>query len=604
MRPLVRAIISVLLSISCAVRHHSAPQSLDISGETQAPLMQESSNYLTYIDPALIANLEGIYVVDNSFALTNNNANKDLDSTTKEIIAGSVIGSIVLAGGIFVAVKLRNHGELATRPQVVPPAHDLGPRLAAEKPRLVAEKPSAPSQGDYGKKADVPAVLPEKAVPLSYEPLTSLENFHFKKGEGTAVIKLSTTDDFVKKLEKSPGKSLIIHNTEFRLFKTDRGQAYLYAIDVSPKMDRERVVAAYDRGEIYLPSATLRSDKLFPLKKEAVRRFGMEKIAIQVNATGTLKGDPPIQYTVGEGMLGLGENAYVMRVSFESGTEKFTMVVKVPNDSGKEYDALSKGNMQNEIIALDGMARHPNALQFYGAFPLQHGRYAMAMEDASGDWMDLVNLVRRDKKVVPFADKTRLIIGTADAVAAMHSSSYAHCDIKPNNLFYASITDSSTRMARLGDFGSARKITHRDRLLPMDYYGVYSSPHIQKAAHMGETKLSGDFNNEHQPFGNPFAEDVFALGISILEFRTSKEYSHLAPKSGKTFASPTTGEQEQQLRSFIAGEEVFKAASADVAFSDLKNEEKELLRRMVSDDPTKRPSMQEVADAYRAIYPL
>src|SRR5690606_34030609 len=93
----------------------------------------------------------------------------------------------------------------------------------------------------------------------------------------------------------------------------------------------------------------------------------------------------------------------------------------------------------------------------------------------------------------------------------------------------------------------------------------------------------------HSP-GNPFAQDVFAMGISILE------------KRGVTTAAQccnvTTGNYH-----YIDSAKLLAHLPQDTAFKALPPAERELLTEMIAVNPARRPTTVEAVTRYRELYP-
>ncbi len=583
------AFLMLLPTVSCrrTSQQHHPPEQIPETIPEASDLQTRSTTqvqYHTFVDPLLLAKLDRYYLIhDPSLGLSDSDSTEQV-LTISSIIAGSLL---VAEGGAYGVRKYLAATE--KRPRALVPEAELVTRHSPS-PTLEVPSPSPKVEGAAEHISPPPDVKGLRKVYLE-KP----EELIFAPQEEHAIIQMETNNPFLEQLRQAPTQSIIRGSSEYRLFAATKHYAYVSAFDLRPQFElrREAIKQAVAKKQTYIPAATYRSDPRFAMKTEAIKRLGATQegqAPLDLTQKGRLvsAAEKHIDFEV-EKKLGSGEYGDVFQVKFTpQGEEPFLMAIKQPNKKALQdgLNAREQADLTNEIIHLDGMTRHPNSMQFYGAYPLpkdgvKERGYALAMEIVASDWRSLAayNL--------PPRDKTRLMIGAADGFAAMHASSYVHFDIKPANLFFSRIDPNeptSEVLAKLGDFGFTRYISAPTMLPASNLHGTYRSPAIISTTPPG-TEIPG----------NPFKEDVFALGISLIELRAG-------PNSWTTIYRCCYRKYQDHF--VIQGEDAFRQLEHSLNSAGINKDELALLKRMISNQAELRPTMQEVATELRALHRL
>ncbi len=166
---------------------------------------------------------------------------------------------------------------------------------------------------------------------------------------------------------------------------------------------------------------------------------------------------------LGKGSMGVvykGHDPYVDR----------PVAIKVATnaDATDDGESMAKRMFINEA-RLAGRLDHPNVLKVYEAGE-EAGMPYMVMEYIAGG--DTLRTYCRPETLLPLQQVVRLIRQTADALDYAHSQGVLHRDIKPANIML-----TSTGVAKLGDFGIARRMGI-DQTQIIGWFGspLYMSP--------------------------------------------------------------------------------------------------------------------------------
>ncbi len=407
--------------------------------------------------------------------------------------------------------------------------------------------------------------------------ITQVEDVKFDPGESSALLVTKQSDPFVKNILDSPANSIVRGTTEFRLLKQENGVALLFALNIKPVLRESTIAQSIDKDAVFLPPVTFRNDPLFSKKKAFVTGMGKHNIILDENQTGTVPGSglSTLHYTVTK-KLGSGTYGTVYLVKVSDGTSSFDLAIKQPNDPLKIADTNDQYNLIQEMSFLDAMSRHPNGMQMYGSYPIGGGNHNIVLEVVDGDWN------RAIEKPVTFDQETRMITGAADAYTAMHAAYLVHYDTKPANLFYAG--DRGV----LGDYGFSRFLESDFEIPAVTQHGTYVPIDLLD---LGVPK-----------YGDPYAVDTFAYGLSVLQLRGGINFFS-DDASYTELQNCCLKDASQRTWEVINGENVYSHYQSRLSPS-VKDEEKELIQEMLSNDPAKRPPMSQVAQRMRQIYQL
>ena len=199
--------------------------------------------------------------------------------------------------------------------------------------------------------------------------------------------------------------------------------------------------------------------------------------------------------------LGVGGMGAVWLAERADGSLKRRVALKLPR--------LVWGRALAERMARErdilGSLEHPHIARLYDAGLDQHGRPYLALEYVEGQPIDAYARERS----LSVADRLRLLLQVASAVAFAHSRLVVHRDLKPSNILVT--TDGQVRLL---DFGIAK-------LMEGDSAKETRLTQIEGRA------LTLDYASPEQIKGEPIgtASDVYSLGVVAYELLTgSKPY--------------------------------------------------------------------------------
>jgi serine/threonine-protein kinase len=138
--------------------------------------------------------------------------------------------------------------------------------------------------------------------------------------------------------------------------------------------------------------------------------------------------------------------------------------------------------------------KSPYIISYFG-FELYDNKYVMIMEYADGG--SLRNLMEDefDSGPMPLDRSLRYIDHMCQGLAAIHSCSLIHRDIKPDNI----LLDNKNDSAKLSDFGIARMLLQ----------GQESMTNIGTYLYMAPEVISGQ--------AATFSSDIYSLGVTFYE---------------------------------------------------------------------------------------
>src|SRR5207253_2665223 len=182
----------------------------------------------------------------------------------------------------------------------------------------------------------------------------------------------------------------------------------------------------------------------------------------------------------------------------------------LPEEVCTSADRISRFRREARAVAL---LNHPNIVTIH-EYAVDAGRHFLATEYLAGRTLrELVG------KQIDTAEVIRIAIPIASALAAAHSRSIVHRDVKPENVL---ITDEGT--VKLLDFGLA-KLTEPDAMNSIDSADetrTRAGAVIGTVAYMAPEQLRGETVDARA--------DVFSFGVMLYEDRKSTRLnsSHVA----------------------------------------------------------------------------
>eukprot|EP00927_Polykrikos_kofoidii_P071562 TRINITY_DN67821_c0_g1_i1.p1 TRINITY_DN67821_c0_g1~~TRINITY_DN67821_c0_g1_i1.p1 ORF type:complete len:600 (-),score=109.74 TRINITY_DN67821_c0_g1_i1:171-1970(-) len=222
----------------------------------------------------------------------------------------------------------------------------------------------------------------------------------------------------------------------------------------------------------------------------------------------------------------------------------------------KKTTQISKKSQHTEVFALASVAIEaancPNIVRYFSSW-LEDGRLHIQTELCECSLRDLLSERRRLEPADPrfqIVDLAKVLLHVASGLSLLHGKSYAHLDIKPDNILMSQgvykIADLGLAVAALGS--GCDDISEGD------------------CRYLAKEVLRGDLSDLPRA-------DVFSLGLVCYELATN-------PK-----ALPCSGEDWQRLRDGVLDASLV---------SQLPSDALELLRNMVDVSPAKRPLCEEI----------
>lgn len=249
--------------------------------------------------------------------------------------------------------------------------------------------------------------------------------------------------------------------------------------------------------------------------------------------------------------LGEGSFAEVKLCTLLSDT-KVIRAVKIIDKSKCKTEDIEALDVE---IAVMNSLDHGNIVKLHEAFHCPKKVYLVMECMSGGELFD--RIVEKEKYGEDMA--RREIKSLAEALLMCHKRDIVHRDLKPENLLYSNDTDDA--VIKLADFGLAKIIKGEDMLKTACGTPGYVAPEILN----------------QQPYDEKV--DVWSLGVIL----------YIILCGFPPFYHENNSALFKQIK---AGAYDFPSPYWD----SVSDEAKDLIARMLTVDPTKRPSMQEVLD--------
>jgi serine/threonine-protein kinase len=196
--------------------------------------------------------------------------------------------------------------------------------------------------------------------------------------------------------------------------------------------------------------------------------------------------------------LGHGGMGSVWLAERSDGLLKRQVALKLPHTAWPQAHLAQRMEREREILAA---LEHPNIARLYDAGQSSGGRPFLALEYIEGLPIDEYCRSADGSPRFDIADRVRLLLQVARAVAYAHGKLVLHRDLKPGNVL---VTADGT--ARLLDFGIAKLLAEGEA-------------HETLLTEFAGRALSPDYASPEQIRGEPLsvASDIYSLGVVLYE---------------------------------------------------------------------------------------
>nr|ABK22812.1 unknown [Picea sitchensis] len=224
------------------------------------------------------------------------------------------------------------------------------------------------------------------------------------------------------------------------------------------------------------------------------------------------------------------------------------------------HDSIDRDCLRNEIKIMQYVAGHPAVVALHEA--CEDDEYVhLVMDMCSGG--DLFDRIVSRKNTVPFSEEEAATIlkKLMEAISYCHSMGIAHRDIKPDNILFADNSNSLAQI-KLADFGQASFFSPGQGLMQ----GIVGTPYYVAPEVLG---------------GKEYSEkvDVWSAGVILYIM-----LSGVAPFLGNT--------PQEIFEAVLRGRLRFPSDP----WLSISHSAKDLIRRMLCRDVTRRLSAQQVLE--------
>jgi serine/threonine-protein kinase len=171
------------------------------------------------------------------------------------------------------------------------------------------------------------------------------------------------------------------------------------------------------------------------------------------------------------------------------------VAIKMPHQSVRPEIRRRFLREARAVSAID----HPNVVRVYDAFELEDGTPIIVMDLLEGETFGA--LLQR-KQVLTLSETARVLLPVVSAVGTAHEFGVTHRDLKPDNVFLATI-DGRT-IVKVLDFGIAKLE------VPEDGQGTTTGSAVGTPCYMSPEQSLGEKDTDHRV-------DVWAIGVMLYE---------------------------------------------------------------------------------------
>ena len=238
--------------------------------------------------------------------------------------------------------------------------------------------------------------------------------------------------------------------------------------------------------------------------------------------------------------LGVGGMGHVWLAERADGGLKRQVALKLPRLSWARGLSERMGRERDILASLD----HPNIARIYDAGLDLQGRPYLALEYVVGERID----VYCKRLALPIADRLRLVLQIAHAVAHAHARLVVHRDLKPANILV-----TSEGKVRLLDFGIAK---------------LMEGAQTQEAelTAIGGRALTLDYASPEQIRGEPLgaASDVYSLGVVSYELLAEAKPYQLKRQSAAALEDAIASVDVRLASTAATGDSMRRALRGDL----------------------------------------
>ncbi len=266
---------------------------------------------------------------------------------------------------------------------------------------------------------------------------------------------------------------------------------------------------------------------------------------------GTIVGEYRIEGRLGEGGMATVYSAIHPLIGKRAAIKVMSQVLSA--------DAAAVERFVQEARAVNQIG-HPNIVDVFAFGTLPDGRSYFVMEWLSGETLH----ARMERDPLKLRETIAILFDICDALDAAHEKDIVHRDLKPENIFLVSLRNNR-RQVKLLDFGVAKLNKTADaRLQRTRQDTIIGTPHYLSP----EQARAKDVDHR---------TDVYSLGIMAFEMCTGR-----VPFDADNVVDI--------LLQHVSGQ----AAKPSSIRAGLPERLDELLLQMLSKEPDKRPSLDEV----------
>jgi serine/threonine protein kinase len=286
--------------------------------------------------------------------------------------------------------------------------------------------------------------------------------------------------------------------------------------------------------------------------------YSEDQQAKNTQATAAKMTDALLQdYQLQEEVIGRGRFGVIRRCfNKRSGQQAACKTIR----KADLHDSIDRECLNSEIKIMQYVSGHPTVVALHDVYE-DDDFVHLVMEMCSGG--DLFDRIVSRKSTVPFSEEEAATIlqKLMEAISYCHSMGIAHRDIKPDNILFANNSNFLTEI-KLADFGQASSFSPGQGLMQ----GIVGTPYYVAPEVLG---------------GKDYSEkvDVWSAGVIVYIM-----LSGVAPFLGDT--------PQEIFEAVLCGRLRFPSDP----WLSISNSAKDLIRRMVCRDVTKRLSAHQVLE--------